>query len=398
MAKAFSHSRIGTFETCPLQYKYSYIDDVEVESEDTVEKFMGSRVHEALEKLYKDLQFEKHLTLKELLGFFNKIWKENWNDTIKIVKKEYKQENYRKIGERCLTDYYNRYAPFNNGKVIGLETKNYVNLDENYKFHVRIDRLMDMSDGVYEIHDYKTSNSLPKQEDLDSDRQLAIYSLWVKENFKDFKKVKLIWHFVVFDKEMESSRTAGQLEDLRKDVLKQIKKIESTEKFEPNQSALCNWCAYQNICPLWAHELKLEEKPVNEYLKDPGVKLVNEYVKIKNDLKIITEEAEEKLEKLKEAIVHFAKKEGIEVVVGSDNKIRIKEEESISFPPKNSKEREELVKMLEDMKKLEEVMDLDTFALKRIVKDKEWNEKELKKLEKYETIEKGQRLSLSKKR
>lgn len=45
---SFSISRIGSFETCLLQYKYAYIDRVEVEAEDTVETFLGSRLHEDL--------------------------------------------------------------------------------------------------------------------------------------------------------------------------------------------------------------------------------------------------------------------------------------------------------------------------------------------------------------
>jgi len=395
----FSHSRIGTFETCPLQYKYSYIDKVEVEEEDTVEAFMGSRVHEALEKLYTDLKYEKLLSLKELTEYFNKVWDENWNDTIKINKKEYTAENYRKIGLRCITDYYNRYKPFNQGKVIGIETKESIDLDDEgeYKFHIRIDRLVDCGNGVYEIHDYKTNNALTTQEDLDDDRQLAAYSIWVRNNFKDFKKVRLIWHFLVFDKEMESSRTAEELDDLRKEILAQIKEIEKENKFEPRKSALCDWCAYQSICPLWKHGIELEEKTVNEYLNDPGVKLVNEYVKIKNNLKIIEEEAEEKLDKLKEALIEFCKREGVSIVFGSDNKISVKGYDSVKFPGKGTPGREELVKVLEKIGKLDEVTDLDVFALARVVKEAEWPEDALKKLEKFETVEKNYRLNVSKK-
>lgn len=77
---SFSHSKIGSYETCPLQYKYAYIDrvKVEVEVEDTVETFLGNRVHEALEKLYRDKQFEKLMSMEELLTYFNKMWTEEW--------------------------------------------------------------------------------------------------------------------------------------------------------------------------------------------------------------------------------------------------------------------------------------------------------------------------------
>jgi putative RecB family exonuclease len=393
----YSNSKIGTYETCPLQYKYRYIDRIKTEQEDTVETFLGSWVHEALEKLYKDLKFEKLLTLKELISYFNKQWEENWNETIKINKKDYTQENYRKMGVRYITDYYNRHKPFNKGKVIGLETTDMLEISKDYKFHIRIDRLVDMGNGVYEVHDYKTNNALPKQQKLDEDRQLAMYSLWVKLNHKDCKKVRLVWHFLAFDKEMDSFRTIPQLEDLRKEVVNQIKSIESAKEFPPNETPLCNWCAYQSICPLFKHEIELEEKEVNEYLKDSGVKLVNKYVKLKTKQKEYNYEIDEKLEKLKEALIEFCKKEGIEVVIGSDNKISVKEHGSIKFPSKSSEERKDLIKLLKKIDKFDEVTDLDIYALARIVKNKEWAEKELKKLEKFETVSKDYRLSMRKK-
>ena len=393
----FSHSKIGSFETCPLQYKFKYIDKVKVEQEDTVETFLGSKVHEALEKLYKDLKFEKLLSLKELIAYFNKQWEENWNSTIKINKKEYSSENYRKMGVRYITDYYNRYSPFNDGKVLGLETVDFLDIGEGYKFHVRIDRLVDKGNGVYEVHDYKTSNSLPKQQKLDSDRQLAMYSYWVKVNYKDCKEVRLVWHFLAFDREMESFRTIPQLDSLRKEVLAKIKEIEKTKEFPANETALCNWCAYQGICPLFKHEASLEEKEVNEYLNDSGVKLVNEYVKLKTEQKGYNYEIDEKLSKLKEALIGFCKKEGIEVVIGSDNKISVKESETLKFPSKGTPEREELIKVLKNIGKLDEVTDLDVYALAKVVKGKGWDDKELEKIETFETKEKNYRLSVGKK-
>ncbi len=175
----FSHSKLGTFETCKLQYKFSYIDKVKVEQEDTVETFLGSRVHEALEKLYKDLKFQKILSLKELLAYFNKLWKENWNETVKINKKDYSEENYRLMGEKYLADYYGRYKPFDKGTVLGLETLDFLDLGKGYKFHIRIDRLVDIGNGVYEVHDYKTNNSLPKQEKLDDGQWHSSFWTWI---------------------------------------------------------------------------------------------------------------------------------------------------------------------------------------------------------------------------
>lgn len=396
---SFSHSKIGAFEACRLRYKFQYIDKIKVEAEDTIETFLGGMVHEALEKLYRDKRFEKLMSLEDLLTYYNKLWEKNWKDSIIIVKKDYTADNYRKMGERMLTDYYNRHKPFDQGRIIGLETQDFLPLDEEgrYKFHIRIDRLMDMGDGLYEVHDYKSGSSLSKQEELDKDRQLAMYSQWVQQNFKDFKKVRLVWHFLAFDKELDSYRTKEELEKLRKDILSRISEIEATEEFPANVTWLCDWCLYKPICPMWKHEVELETKPENEYLDDPGLKLVDAYVKLKEKVDATRKEAEEELEKIREALIVFCEKEGVEVVAGSESKISIKAYETIKLPNKNTKERTELINTLKKLGRLQEVSSFNTYALAKILDNKEWEKDELDQLEKFWTAEKNYRLTISKK-
>jgi len=382
---AFSISKIGTYETCPLQYKYTYIDRIKVEAEDTVETFLGSRVHEALEKLYRDKQYERLLSLDELLSYFNRIWQEKWKDSVIIVKEDYSQDNYRKVGERQLRDYYQRHSPFDEGRIIGLETKRFLPLDEEgkYSFHIRIDRLMYRGDGLYEVHDYKTGSFLMDQETLDKDRQLAMYSLWVKEQFKDFKKARLVWHFLNFDKEMESFRTHEELEDLRQKILEEIKQIEAADEFPPQVSELCSWCLYKPLCPEWKHQVELEGKEENEYLNDPGLKLVDEYVRLKDELKEHQKEVREKLKKIEEALIVFCEKEGVSAVAGSEKKVSVNEYKDFSFPGKNSREREELIRAIRDLGKWDEVSAIDVYSLKNILKSQKWSSQELDLIKKF---------------
>jgi len=395
----FSVSRIGAYDACPLQYKYEYIDHVEIEAKDTIETFLGQRVHEALEKLYRDKQHEKLLSLEEWLAYFNKIWTTYWKDSIIIVKKDYTPENYRKMGERYLADYHSRHKPFERGKVLGLETKDLLPLDEKqeYQFHIRIDRLVDMGDGLYEVHDYKTSSSLPKQEDLDNDKQLAIYSLWVRRRFKDFKRARLVWHFLAFDKEMESWKTADELELVREQILVRVKEIEAAREFSPVVSGLCDWCVYRIICPMWKHGVEIEQMSENEYLNDPGVKLVDEYVKIKNEYDEFCRGAEEKMEKLRQALIAFSQKEEVSVIFGSENKIIVREQELTKFPAKNTEERGKLIETLKRIGKWDEVADLDAYALVKVLKNKEWKDSDLEVLKNFEILEKTYRLTVGKK-
>jgi len=246
-----SHTRLNSFKTCPYKYKLKYIDKVDMGVE-TVEQFLGSRVHDALEKLYKDLLNGKENSLEELLEFYEQEWERQWSPDIVVVKEDYTPDNYREVGRECLRDYYEQHHPFTDGTTVGLEKRVIVDLDESghYKLRGVIDRLVDKGGGLYEIHDYKTSANLPEQEDVDKDQQLARYQLAVHEMWPDVEEIRLVWHYLRFGKMLVSTRTAEKLEDLRQKTIEAIQTIESATEFEPVKSVLCDWCEYKPICPL----------------------------------------------------------------------------------------------------------------------------------------------------
>ena len=396
--KVYSHSRLSCYEQCPQKYKLKYVDRVETEVEQSIEAFLGSMVHETLEKLYRDLGYQKVNTLEELLEFFHDEWKKNWDDSIVIVKEEYGPENYLKMGEKFITDYYNKYKPFDQGKTISLEERILIKLDDSgdYKLQGFIDRVMESKEGYYEVHDYKTNSRLPLPEYLDNDRQLALYAIGIMERYPDVKDVRLIWHFLAFDKEIDSTRTDEELEELKRNTIQLIDKIESDEKYPAKTSILCDWCEFKPICRQWSHLYVIKEKPENEYLSDPGVKLVNRYAELKQKQKQITLDLYAELEKLEEALVQFAEKESVDVVFGSKNKVRIKDSERYSFPSKHSKERERLIQLLKKHGKWDDVMQLDTAALNKIIQGKQWDRELLDVLEEYVKLERSKRLYLSK--
>ena len=163
----YSHSRLETFKKCPLQYKFQYIDKIK-RKEESIEAFLGSRFHEGMEKIYQNISF-KTFTLNELLDFYEDIWNKKYHDEIMIVNTERTAEDYKRIGNNCIMDYYNRYYPFNQGKVLGIERLVTINLDDSGEYRLRgyIDRLDQTNDGIYEIHVYKTGKSLPEQNIVD---------------------------------------------------------------------------------------------------------------------------------------------------------------------------------------------------------------------------------------
>lgn len=396
--QVYSHSRLSTFENCPLKFKFKYIDKVETEIEESIESFLGKIVHEVLEKLYRDLKFQKQNSLQDLLNYLDKIWEEKWNDGIIIVREEYSKENYKKMAIKFITDFYNRYKPFNQDKTISIEHRVLINLDKKgrYKLQGYVDRISYNSEGEYEIHDYKTNANLPIQDYLENDRQLALYAIAVKEAYKDAKDVKLVWHFLAFDKEQDSYRSEKQLEQLKKDTIELIKKIENEKKFEARVSKLCDWCEFRPICPKWAHLYKLENKEVNEYLKDSGVKLVNKYSELMMKKNKLMKEIDSDLNKLKEAIIKFSKKEKVDVVFGSDAKINVWIKDVIKFPGKNEEENELLKQLLLKEEIYPYVSNVDAFKLAKMVEQKGLSNELMAKIKKFQRIERIERLYINK--
>jgi putative RecB family exonuclease len=389
----YSHSRLAKFENCPRAYKFAYIEKPDVEGFETADAFMGSRVHEVLERLYKDLNHEKRNSLEELLAYYDELWKKNWSDEVKIIKEGLTPEHYKKVGERCIRDYCQRYQPFDQGRTIATELLIKIDL-EDYRLQGFIDRLTAFPDGFYEIHDYKASQRLPPQQVFDTDRQLALYQIGVQQRWEDVERVDLVWHYLAFDKELRSERTEKQLNELKQSVLSLIRRIERAEERDdfPTKRNYCDWCEFQELCPEWVHLRKVATLPANEFLKEPGVKLVNEFAK----LRLKQKELEELEEKLRAAIIVYAKREGVSCIMGKHNKLYVRIGPQIKFPGSEDKERGELEELIKEAGKWEEVSSLNTRTLEKIAREGSWPPELLEKLKRYQSIEESERLTLTK--
>jgi len=392
----YSHSQLSTYETCPHQYRLAYIDKIEVETEG-IEAFMGSRVHDVLEKLYRDLKVTKLNTLEELLGFYRQEWEKNWNGMIRVVRKDYSPEDYRRLGEKCVTDYYKRYYPFDQGKTLGLEEYINFSLEEEKDCWIRgyIDRVTLVDSSVIEIHDYKTSSRLPTQEDVNSDRQLAFYQIGVAEKWQGVEEVRLIWHYLAFDKEIRSSRTPDELHQLCQATLELIRRIETDRQFLPKEGPLCNWCDYQGFCPKRKHRIAVESLPPNDYLNEEGVVLVKRYVETRERKRLFNEEIDVELAKIEEALYAYAREKGIEAIFGSDHVAKMKVERKEKYPLKGDPSRKVLDEMIKKAGKWMEVSDLNPWMLARIVSRGSWPPSLVNRVKEFSTVEETRSITVS---
>jgi len=367
----YSASRLETYRQCPQKFKFTYIDQIESPHEG-IEAFMGSRVHEALQQLYTDVRFLKSVPLENLLRYYRHQWDTKWHDAVQIVRDEMTPDNYLKIGEKCLSDYYQRYAPFDETKTLGVEYPVRFSLDEagQYKMQGYIDRLSQSDDGVIRIHDYKAKSFFPTQMDLDMDRQLAYYQIAVQKLWPDVKTIELVWHYLIFDREFRSRRDQKALDHLQQETIVLIETIEGATSFPPKESALCNWCEHRAICPLFRHLYEVQALTPTEYAENTGANLVEKLVELQAKEGAVKME----IENVKDALRDYAQKKKIETVYSKTYKVLIRVYDNLRFPGKNDPGRTILEKVVKESGKYDAVSTLDTFVLSKSLQTDHWDE------------------------
>lgn len=250
MQEVFSHSSLSTFETCPKKYQLRYLLKVPVETEG-IEAFVGKRVHEVLERLYRFSARGMVPSLARVIARFRTNWTEQFDGgRLRIVRSELDAEDYRRNGERCLENAYRRLYPFDD-ETLGLEHPVRFSLDAEGRYAVRgvIDRLVRARDGALEIHDYKTGRFVPSQAELDRDRQLALYEIGVRTALGEPGEVRLVWHYLFPNLRRTSRRTPEQLAALREATSRTIDQVRAETSWEPRPGRLCAWCEYRAVCP-----------------------------------------------------------------------------------------------------------------------------------------------------
>ncbi len=247
--RIYSHSKLETFEKCRLKFKFKYIDKIIPEIGKSIEAYLGNTVHKTLEWLYIQIKRGNIPTIEQIISYFAEAWEGEFTDDILIVREELTDKDYFNKGVEFLVNYYTKNYPFEDN-TIAIEQRIELNLDEETKLIGFVDRLVhNLENNEIEIHDYKTSNFLPTEESMNHNRQLALYSLAIKEIFGKEKNICLIWHFLAHDARICIRKTNEELENLKQEITDLIKQIEETKDFHPNKSSLCDWCEYKNICP-----------------------------------------------------------------------------------------------------------------------------------------------------
>lgn len=245
-------SQLKLYEQCPLRYRFYYIERLRPTYQ-LVESFVGARVHESMEYLYVHLKNQDLRPVADVIQFYSRRWEQMWSSTVQIVNQRRNREWYRRYGEKCLRRYYVQHYPFLEPGIHMIEVEWPFQIvlgpEGRYRMRGHVDRLTRRDDNSYVVHDYKTSQYVPRKGMLARDLQPGVYQLAVRETFPEARKVSVSWHYLASQQEIRPTLSANQLDRLRTKLVRRIDKIEQDQEFSPRPTKYCRNCEYKQICP-----------------------------------------------------------------------------------------------------------------------------------------------------
>jgi len=240
---SFSHSKIGSFQKCPRAYEYRYVLR-ERERFSTIERHMGTSVHEVLRWLYEERQAERRPSRQQVAERYVDQWNSPGLEGSIVVKSGLGPDDYQRDGRRMVLDYFDGTFQEDDSDTLLLEQSFRIPLSDEIKFTGIIDRVARSAEGSLRITDYKTGSRVG---DPTSDPQLAYYALYVFGVHPD-DEVELAYEDLRNGRSLSSTLRREQSASYVRRILRDIDSIESAVGYAPNPSVLCRWCGYNPIC------------------------------------------------------------------------------------------------------------------------------------------------------
>jgi RecB family exonuclease len=292
-----SYSSLNTYETCPAKYRFQYEERLPTAHSPALS--FGDSLHRALHRFH-DRPVPVAPALPQLQEFLDDEWV---SDGFRDPGEE---AMYRDHAHQVLAAYHRENAE--DFRIpAALEFRFSIEV-EGVQVSGVIDRMDRIPGGGYEIIDYKTSRRLPPKSRVDQDLQLSVYYLAAREIW-GIEPERLTLYFLLPGQRMTTFRTPAHADELKRRIATVAERIEAG-KFEPRQNPLCDWCDFQDRCPLFRHR---SERANGD--PAPGMTaIVDEWIGLKRQ----DWETYRRLEDLKALINAFCEEHGYQRLFGSD--------------------------------------------------------------------------------
>jgi putative RecB family exonuclease len=251
-----SWSAISTFRTCPLKYKFRYIDGLPEESVSSALIF-GTGIHTAVEQHFQAaLSGDEQPDVERLMFAYRSAWLPHDPDVIQFGSTE-TRASLDALASKMLTAFLNSPAASVHGRVLGVEEEIRGMLVEGTPdLYGRVDLLTEDSDSLV-ITDIKTSRGKWSAEQVeDSGEQLLLYSHLASE-ISPGKTLKTRFLVLTKTKEPVIEEHVREVNPAAvKRTLASVERvwraIESGVFYPAPSTVSCAGCGYRAACRAWA--------------------------------------------------------------------------------------------------------------------------------------------------
>jgi DNA helicase-2/ATP-dependent DNA helicase PcrA len=242
-----SASSIGSYETCPLMYRFAHVERIPGK-EDKPYLTFGRIIHRVLEAWHNPTDEQPRPPILDLL---DSVWQSEGFT--------YPQEEaqYREDARTLLTTYLEHLAD-RQPPVLGVEHRFSFALD-GIEIKGRIDRIDLDSSGHLSLIDYKTSRRKMTAKEARQDPQLALYALYVLQvkeidgrPLDPAQDLDLTYYFLRADEpEVTISFDAPELDAFRQRIAEVAAGIRRRD-YPAHTGYHCRYCDYRDlVCPEW---------------------------------------------------------------------------------------------------------------------------------------------------
>lgn len=243
-----SPSKLGKFMSCPLAFRYSYIDHIPEPA--TQAQLRGTLVHRALQLLYAHGEADERTPLHALsaldVAYLEMV---ETDDMIGLGLDEKGAEAFVREARELITHYFSMEDP-ESVEPIGIELDLRAKLGD-VELRGIIDRLDRLPNGNIVVTDYKTGRSPRPEQSRARLIGVQFYAYLCQEAFglrpSEVRLLYLKDQVVIV--ESPNDQTMRGLKARALAVWAAIERACETEDFRPNITSLCRYCAYQDLCP-----------------------------------------------------------------------------------------------------------------------------------------------------
>lgn len=241
MKMRISYTQYNCYQHCPHQYKLKYIDRLPAPV--SAEVHLGAAVHDALNRMYDPGRLER-ASVEEVIEAFTRSWRGR-EAQIEESRRQFIFEH----GVEMLLRHYENHLQSDQRRTAATELHFSLELTGGHSVQGRMDRVDVLPDKKLEVIDYKTSRTMPPQEMVNKDEQLAIYRLAADKLYPGFEVITTLF-FLGFEHGLSTVQSGEFLAATKDAILDAITSIE-LEEFEPNPGSHCDRCSYQSHCLLY---------------------------------------------------------------------------------------------------------------------------------------------------